>query len=174
MLKIMPINSITHVWDYGGVTDYKKKGFASLDSLRSLRPKFSLSRLKLAKEAAFCAGVAGWPSGVHLQQQGVAVAVHADFGDALNVARGAALVPKFLTAAAPKVGFARLPRQRQRLGVHPGDHEDFAGGVVLENGRNQPLLIKFQIMYRHTVYRPPITVSLESLAVPDNLLLQQW
>ncbi len=82
--------------------------------------------------------MAGGASRVNQDEQGVAVAVNADFLDVLDVAGGGAFVPDFLAAAAPEVGFAGFLGEAQGFGVHPGDHEDFAGGVVLDNGRYQP------------------------------------
>lgn len=102
-----------------------------------------ISSLQFPEKTAHFPSVASGANWVYLQQQGVAIAIDADFLNALDVAGGAALVPQFLAAAAPKVGLVRFQGKLQCLLVHPGNHEDFVAEVVLENGRNQPFLIKF-------------------------------
>src|SRR5690349_21091279 len=72
---------------------------------------------KRSVEAAYFARVAGWPGGINQDEQGVAVAVHANLADALDVAAGRALVPEFAAASAPKDGLAHVHRLFERLGV---------------------------------------------------------
>lgn len=86
--------------------------------------------------------MASWAGRIDEDEQGIAIAVHADFADALDVTGGAAFVPQFLAAAAPEVGFAAFLGEAQGVGVHPGHHENVAGGMVLDNGRYQPPIIK--------------------------------
>jgi hypothetical protein len=100
--------------------------------------------LQSGLKAAFCASVAGGADRIDEQEQGVAVAVNTNFADMLDVAGGSAFVPQFLAAAAPEVGFASFLSKFEGCGVHPGDHEDLLGGMMLQDGRYQPPIIKFQ------------------------------
>jgi len=88
--------------------------------------------------------MAGGAGRIDEQQQGIAVAVNADFADALDVAGCGPFVPQFPAAATPEVGLAGFLGEFEALGVHPGDHEELMGGSVLDNGRYQPSIIKFQ------------------------------
>ncbi len=86
--------------------------------------------------------MASWPSRINQQQQRIPITIYANIADVLDVARRAAFMPQFLAAAAPKVGFARFLGSFEGFLVHPGNHENVAGGVVLDYGRYQPPLIK--------------------------------
>ena len=57
--------------------------------------------------------------------------------DVLHVARGVALAPVLLAAAAPERRPARGQRPVQRLVVHPADHQHLAGAVLLHDGGDQ-------------------------------------
>ena len=62
----------------------------------------------------------------------------------LHIAAGVALTPDLLPAPAPKDRPPLGDGQRQRLGVHIGEGQHLFGVVVLHDGRNEALLIKFQ------------------------------
>src|ERR1700733_3202096 len=88
-------------------------------------------------EAGPVAGVAGGPDLVHLDQDGVAVAVERHRPDPLLVAGALALDPVLLTAGGPDRAAAGGERAVQRLVVHPGDHQPLAGVVLLRHRRHQ-------------------------------------
>ncbi len=92
------------------------------------------------EEAGPGAGVAGPPALLlDDQEQGVAVAVVVRLADPLAVARGLALAPVLLAAAAPEPGPAGLQGPPQRLVVHPGQHEHGARSLLLHDGGDQPV-----------------------------------
>ncbi len=90
-----------------------------------------------AVEAGEVAGVAGGAGLLDEGEQGVAVAVVAQLVDLLEVARGGALVPVLVARAAEEPGGAGLERPAERLGVHVGEHEDLAGGPLLDDARHE-------------------------------------
>src|SRR5690606_8838517 len=57
------------------------------------------------------------------EPQNVLVAVRSDFANAQEVAALLALLPDALPRARPEVRQSSLNRERQGLGVHPGEHE---------------------------------------------------
>ena len=74
-----------------------------------------------------------------LEPQGVLIAVGAQLAHAQEVAAFLALLPKLVARSAPEMADARLERQRQRLGVHPGKHQHLAGGGIGDDRRNQAI-----------------------------------
>jgi hypothetical protein len=96
-------------------------------------------------EARAVPGVAGGAADLlDLQQEDVLVAIGADLADLLDVAALLALAPQAPPAARPVVRQARLQRQPQGIGVHPGDHEDLARVGVLGNGRHEAARVDLQ------------------------------
>src|SRR4051794_39220187 len=95
-----------------------------------------------AMEARALAGVAGGAGGLDEGEQRVAVAVQAQRADRLRVARGRALVPLLGARAAVEVQLARLQSAAQGLGVHVRKREDLAGAPVLDDARDQALLVE--------------------------------
>ena len=79
---------------------------------------------------------------VDRQQNSIAVAVIAQGLDLLNVARGCALVPKFLARSAPVVGLAGRQGLLDRLAVHPGQHQNRAVEIVLGHGCDEAAIVK--------------------------------
>ena len=77
------------------------------------------------------------------QDEGVLIAVGADFDDLLGVTRGRALVPKFLARARPVDCFAQLEGAAQRLGVHVGEHERLTGGGIHCECGDESISIEF-------------------------------
>ena len=80
----------------------------------------------------------------HLHHQCVLVAVCSDGHHMLDIAAGIALAPDLLTAPAPEHRTPLGNGQCQRLGVHVGKGEHLFGVVILHDGRNEALFIKFQ------------------------------
>jgi hypothetical protein len=70
-------------------------------------------------------------------QETVAVAVGGHRADMLDVAGGLALLPVAAAGATPEPGAAGGEGAPDGLRVHPGDHQDGAVGVVLDNRREQ-------------------------------------
>src|SRR4051794_11082735 len=95
-----------------------------------------------AVEARALAGVAGGAVGLDEGEQRVAVAVQAQRADRLRVAGGRALVPLLGARAAVEGQLARLLGAAQRLGVHVREREDLAGAPVLDDARDQALLVE--------------------------------
>ena len=78
------------------------------------------------------------------REHGVAVAVEAQRLDRLRVARGRALVPELVARAAEQVQLAGLAAEAQRLFVHVGERQDFAGAPILDDARNEAAVIETQ------------------------------
>ena len=74
---------------------------------------------------------------LYQEQDRVGVAVKAYGLNLLDIARGAALVPEFLPAAAPVMSFARAESCIPGVFIHIGEHQDFPGGGILRNGGNK-------------------------------------
>ena len=70
-------------------------------------------------------------------EQRVAVAVVTKLVDVLEVARCGPLVPVFVPRAAVVPHGARRQGAAERLGIHVGEHEDFAGGPFLGDTRHE-------------------------------------
>ena len=87
---------------------------------------------------------------VHTQPDAILVVIDSDFADALHQAARCALVPEALAAPAPIDGLAQGDRLRERLGVHVGMHEYFAGCEVRGNYGDQPVLIEYRTFYTPT------------------------
>ena len=96
------------------------------------------------EKAALGAGVAGRSALDHLDHQGVAVAVGGDGHHPLDAAAGFALAPDLLAAAAPEHRPPLGDGQREGLGVHVGEGEHLFGIVILHDGGDQALVVKFQ------------------------------
>lgn len=72
---------------------------------------------------------------VDVEDEGVLVAVGADFADGLGVAGGGAFVPNFLAAAGEIDGFADFEGLAEGFLIHPGQHEGFLGfGIDGDSG----------------------------------------
>ena len=81
---------------------------------------------------------------IDVDDEGVLIAVSRDGNNPLHVAGGFALAPDFLTAARPEDGAPLGDGQRERLGVHVGEGQDFLRVMILYNGGNQAVGVKFE------------------------------
>src|SRR4051794_15610850 len=97
-----------------------------------------------AVEARAGAGVAGRALLVDLEQERVAVAVHADPAYPLAVTRGVALGPVLRATAAPVRRAPGLERAGEGLVVHPSQHQHLAGVVLLGHRRDQSGVVPLQ------------------------------
>src|SRR5205823_15127199 len=84
-----------------------------------------------AEEAGMVIFMAGSADLFDLNEKSVPVAIEGDVLHGLDVAAGLAFHPKFLAGAAPKMGFAGSDRLLQGSAIHPGHHQDAAGGLLL-------------------------------------------
>ena len=132
----------------GGIAALLGAILAALDELVQSLPAELLQLRRdvyFVEEAALGTGVAGGAGFDHFHHQSIGVAVGGDGHHPLHVAAGLALTPDLLTAAAPEHSAALGNGERQRLGVHVCEGEHLFGVVVLHDGRDQALFIKFQI-----------------------------
>lgn len=80
---------------------------------------------------------------IDVEDEGILVAVGADFANFLDVSGGGAFVPDFLAGAGPVDGFAFFESELEGSGVHVGEHERLARfGVDGESG-DEAVLIEF-------------------------------
>jgi len=91
----------------------------------------------IPEKTAAPAGMAGDATLLDEQQQRVAVTIQAQFAQPLNLSRGLALAPKPLARTRPITGAALGKGRAHRIAVHPSVHQDFAGVVLLHDGRHQ-------------------------------------
>ena len=134
--------------EIGGVAARLGAGLAALDEVIQPLPAELLQlrgNIHFVEKAALGTGVAGGAALDDLNHQRVGVAVGGDGHHTLDVAAGLALAPDLLTAAAPEHRPALRDGQRQRLGVHVGEGQHLFGVVVLHDGRDEALFVKFQI-----------------------------
>ena len=76
---------------------------------------------------------------VDQEQQRVAVAIEPQFLQVLHLAGGLALAPQRLPRARPIAGAPFRERKPHRLAIHPGEHQDFAGIVLLRDRGYEPV-----------------------------------
>ena len=88
--------------------------------------------------------VAGGDVGIHLDQEGVGIAVVIRLLDELRMSRFLSLHPDLLSGPGPKGDMGTLKRFFVRLAVHVGEHHDFVVLIVLYNNRDQAVFIEFQ------------------------------
>jgi hypothetical protein len=86
--------------------------------------------------------VAGDALLVDQQQQGVAVAVDAKFLQVLHLAGRLSFAPQRAAAAAEIADTAGGQRFRHRIAVHPGEHQHFAGVVLLRDRGDQAGIVE--------------------------------
>ena len=86
--------------------------------------------------------------------KGIFVAVGVDGFDFLGVPGGLAFHPIFLTASGPEVRLAGLDGIAERVGVHIGDHKEFAGGIVGDYSRDQAIGVKLR--RQDNVFHAPV------------------
>ena len=104
------------------------------------------------EEATFVASVAGAGFLLDFEEEDILVAVHEPADDALRVAAGLAFEPEFTARAAPVGHEALLEGHGEGFAVHPGEHEDAAGGAhgaggFLDDHGNQPVGGEFEIEF---------------------------
>ena len=80
----------------------------------------------------------------NVDDEGILVAVGGDGDDPLHIAGSIALTPDFLAAARPEHGAALGNGQGQRFGVHVREGQYLFGIMILHDGGNQAVCVKFQ------------------------------
>ena len=131
----------------GGVAALLRVGLAALDEFIQPLPGELLQLIgdiDRVEEAALRAGVAGGAGFDDVDDERVLVAVGGDGDDPLHVAGGLALAPDLPAAAGPEYGAALGNRQGQRLGIHVGEGQHLFGIMVLHDGRDQAVCVKFE------------------------------
>src|SRR5690606_13913019 len=94
------------------------------------------------EEATVATGVAGDAADLFdLEQHHVVVAVDAHVEHALRVAGLLALVPQLPARARPIHGLAQFGGARERLAIHPREHQHVARGRLLRDHRNEPVFV---------------------------------
>src|SRR5690606_32896131 len=90
-------------------------------------------------EAGACACMAGHAVAldVRLEPQHVLIAIRPDFSNAKEVAALLALLPDALPRARPEMRQSGLDGERQRLSVHPCEHENVTGIGIGDDRRDQ-------------------------------------
>src|ERR1700744_5858216 len=81
-----------------------------------------------------------------LDEQYVAITIERDVFDRLCVAAFFALHPKFLARTAPEMRLAGGDGTLKRRAVHPREHHHPPGFVLLNDGWNQTIGVKFQLV----------------------------
>src|SRR5262249_44399690 len=105
------------------------------------------------EEARTLPGVTGHALLVDLDQERVAVAVGVDGLDVLDVAGSLALPPGLAARARPEVRDARRQGGVDGRAVHPGDHQELAGVVLLHDRRQQALRVEPELVEGHGSHR---------------------
>jgi hypothetical protein len=71
------------------------------------------------------------------KEQGIGIAIDANFANAQDVATGFAFLPKAIAGTRKKMDFAGLLGFFQGFGVEIAEHEDVTGFVILHDAWNQ-------------------------------------
>src|SRR5215204_4523100 len=85
------------------------------------------------EKAGFISFVTGRAGLLHLDEQGVAIAIEGDIFDSLRVTAGLAFHPKCLARAAPEMRLAGGDRFFERSTIHPRHHQHPAGRLFLDD-----------------------------------------
>jgi hypothetical protein len=92
--------------------------------------------------------VAGRPGLFDLDEQDIAVTIEGNVPNLLHVPAGLAFHPEFLARPAPEVRLAGGDGLFQGGAVHPRHHQDAPGFLFLDNGGNQAVVVKFQLVVK--------------------------
>src|SRR5205814_7817434 len=96
-------------------------------------------------------------------EDGVAIAISADFADRLEVAAGCALNPDLAAAATEERRPAGTNRLLECFARLPGEHEHFARGGVLDDARHEPAVVVLQLVGANHL-NPPAAIASGILA----------
>src|SRR5579863_8720036 len=97
-----------------------------------------------AEKTATRARVAGNAALIDQQQKRVAVAIDAQFDQALRVSGAFALSPQPLARSRPIADASGLERLGDGVAIHPGEHEQLAAVVLLRHRRNESVRAETQ------------------------------
>lgn len=81
----------------------------------------------------------------HLEQESILIAIYSDTLNGLHMPGAFAFEPELLPGTAPVMHLVSFYRLLYGLLIHEGEHKNLVGLMILHNGRQQPLIIKFQI-----------------------------
>ena len=118
--------------------------------------------LHLGKKAAPMAGMAGHPMLGHLEQDGVAVAIDQKRDQTLLLTGAFALAPQAAARSRIIADAPGLQRFRHGVPVHPGQHQNLAGVMLLRDGGDQPVCIEFEGRQRGSGSAHPPVLLYES------------
>src|SRR4029079_4720085 len=110
--------------------------------------------VQLGEKARAFPGVAGGSGWLRLHEDRIAITVDEEVLDQEFVTRHFALLPKFLSRYAPKVSCLGRRGSGTCLLVHIPEHENSPVQPVLDDGGQQPLLVKLQPEIGHCVTCP--------------------
>jgi hypothetical protein len=83
-------------------------------------------------------------SGQGTSEQGVVIAIGGERDERQSVARGFAFFPQLVAAPTPEDESLSLQSERERIAIHPRDHQYLTAVRVLNDGRDEPSGIKLQ------------------------------
>jgi hypothetical protein len=92
-----------------------------------------------AEETAATPGVASDARLIDQQQHRIAVAIKAELAQQLNLPGGLTLSPELGARPRPIAGAALVEAGPHRIAVHPRQHQDFAGIVLLRDRRHETI-----------------------------------
>src|SRR5262245_48538655 len=95
----------------------------------------------------------------HLNQQSIAIAIESDVFHRLDVTAGFSFHPEFLARTAPEMSSARGDGFLERRAIHPGHHQHTLGSKILNDGRNQAIGGKLQLIVKTHARRTIIPQS---------------
>lgn len=101
------------------------------------------------REARLRAGVACRAFGRDAIEHGIAIAIDANFDDALGIAGFIAFAPEFFTTTTPEMRFARCYRALERFTICPGEGEHEAAADIADDHGNEPVIIPFYVVDFH-------------------------
>jgi hypothetical protein len=97
---------------------------------------------KASKKAGSLARMTGRSDLVRQDQQGVSIAIEPDFAHVLNVAGGFPFLPQLSARAAPEMDEPGLKGFGEGLAIHIRQREHLSSRGVLDDGRDEAVLIE--------------------------------
>src|SRR6266508_5307618 len=130
--------------------------------------RFPAIILEPQKKAAFASGVARDASQLlDDHENGVVVAIEADFLDLLDVSGLLALAPQPVSRARPVMHLARLGGEVEGFAVHPGERQHLAAVAVLRDRRHEAVGLPFHCVEPCAHWCTP-TLAAAAAALPPE------
>ena len=83
---------------------------------------------------------------IDLDQKGVFIAIVIDLFYLLEMPRGLSLRPELLPRTGPETGLTLLQHDADRIFVHIPQHKHITVIDILDNSRDQPLIVKLEFL----------------------------